>query len=167
MVKGGFGKWDNIDVEYVGTLSKEEVREIMYLRDSGKNSKEIADSLGRTLLIVNRAVELNSGKAEINQEEKQDMEKSIIQTVGFKPDSLLDIEDSDLVQLSRKLLNSIVDSSGLLLPQELTTDKIKQARIIVSFINATANVMRTKMSYFKMIGLDDKVNALREHSKDL
>jgi len=162
-----FEKWDKIDVEYVGTISKDEIREIMYLRDKGKNSKEIATDLGLTLIIVNKAIEKNSGKVKLLEEEKKDMEKSLIQSNDSKPDSLLDIKNSDLVQLSRKLLNSIVDSSGLLYPQELTEEKIKQARLVVSFINATANSMRTKMSYFKMVGLDEKIKALQEHNENL
>ena len=167
MNKEELGKWGNIDVEIAGMLSKEECQEIMKLRDDGKTSKEIADYLGRTLVVVNKVIEINTGKNEpLSEDEKKNT--FLPSLIGeTRPDSLKDIEESDLVQISRRLLNSIVESSGLLRPQQLNDQKIKEARLIISFINATAGAMRTKLSYFKMIGLEEKVKAIRDHSQKL
>jgi len=158
-----FGKWDKIDIEYVGAISKDEIREIMYLRDKGKNSREIANDLGLTLVIVNKAIEKNSGKIELLKEEKKYMETQLIK----RPDELEDIKDSDIVQLSRSLLNSMVQSTDLIRPQELTSQKLQEAKVLLGFLNSTANAMKMKMQFFKMIGLADKVKAVQEKSKNL
>lgn len=157
-----YGKWDKIDVEYVGTLDKEEVREIMFLRDEGKTSKEISDYLGRTLVIINEVITKNSNKFQIKKEEVT-KDTKIIKT----SDSIEDIKDTDIVKLTRTLLNSMVASTGLTNPQEMTPSKLQEAKVVLGYVNAQIHAIKTKMQFFKMIGLDEKVKAVKDHSKEL
>ena len=157
-----YGKWDTIDVDYVGTLDKEEVREIMFLRDEGKTSKEISDHLGRTLLIINEVITKNSNKFQINKEEAMKNTEIIKSS-----DSMEDIKDTDIVKLTRTLLNSMVASTGLTNPQEMTSSKLQEAKVVLGYVNAQIHAIKTKMQFFKMIGLDEKVKAVKDHNKDL
>lgn len=84
-----------------------------------------------------------------------------------KPDTMNDIGNTDLVQLSRKLLDSAVRSSKALNLQTLNEKSLKELRLVLGFLNVTNNIVKTKMSYFKMVGLGEKVDAVKKLSKKL
>lgn len=78
-----------------------------------------------------------------------------------KPDTLEDIGQSDLVKLSRELLEAVVQSSGIKKMDKIGDEEIKQARVVLGFLNATDKVMRTKIQYFKMANIDAKVAEIK------
>lgn len=85
----------------------------------------------------------------------------------YKPDTLDDVEKSDLIQLSRDLLEATVTSTKILDLNEMSPGKLQEAKVVLGFLNAANNTMKTKMQFFKMIGLDDKINAVKASSKEL
>ncbi len=82
-----------------------------------------------------------------------------------KPDTLEDIGQSSLVQLSSELLDAVVQSSGIKKMEKMGEDEIKQARVVLGFLNAADKVMRTKIQYFKMANIDEKVAALKDRAQ--
>lgn len=82
-------------------------------------------------------------------------------------DELNDIGDSDIVQLSRGLLDATVKSTAIMQMEEMTPAKLQEARLVLGFLNATNAVMKTKMQYFRMAGLTGKIDAVKERSKSL
>ena len=85
----------------------------------------------------------------------------------FVPDTMENLKGSDLIQLSRKLLTAVVDSTNMLEVQEMTQNKLKEAKVVMGFLNAADRAMKTKMSYFKMAGVKDKVEAIKKNGKRL
>ena len=80
-------------------------------------------------------------------------------------DTMKHVEESNLIQLSRELLSSIVDSTKILDLKEMTPDKLKESKVVLGFLNAADRAMKTKMTYFKMTGVGDKVSAVKHRSK--
>jgi hypothetical protein len=39
----------------------------------------------------------------------------------------------------------------------MTPEKLKEAKIVLWFLNSTKNVMKTKMAFFKMTGMIKKI----------
>jgi hypothetical protein len=85
------------------------------------------------------------------------------------PDTMNDISDSDIVQLAKGLLDAVVRSSGIesLQQGELTPEKLREVKMVLGYLNATNSVMKTKMSFFKMVGVDEKVREIRRRGREL
>ena len=82
----------------------------------------------------------------------------------FAPDTIKELEKSDLIQFSRALLDSVVESTDMLTIQEMTPKKLQEAKIVLGFLNAARNAMDTKIKMFKLTGLDKKINAVAKHN---
>ena len=85
----------------------------------------------------------------------------------YKPDTMQDIKDSDLIKLSRNLLDSIVTSTDMLNPKNVTPERLQEAKVVLGYLNASNNALKTKMQYFKMVGIGDKIKAVQRKSKGL
>jgi len=48
----------------------------------------------------------------------------------YSPDTMQDLKQTDLVKLSRDLLGSVVESTGLLHKQKMTPQKLQEAKMI-------------------------------------
>lgn len=83
------------------------------------------------------------------------------------PEQLKDVERSDLVQLSRELLEKVVRSSDILSSKKMTVQSAKEAKVVLGFLNACTNTMKTKMQFFKMVGIGEKVKAVQQVSKKI
>ena len=80
-----------------------------------------------------------------------------------RPDTLEDIKNTDLVQLSRQLLDAaVVSTNALSTKSELSEQHLKELRLVLGFLNATNNVIKTKIQYFKMVGVSDKIEAIKK-----
>lgn len=82
------------------------------------------------------------------------------------PDTLSDIGNSDLVQLSRDLLEAVVGSTKILNLDEMTPQKLQESKMVLGFLNAADKTMKTKMQYFQMTGLSEKVAQVRSKAKE-
>jgi hypothetical protein len=86
--------------------------------------------------------------------------------VKFSPDTIKDLEKTDLVQLSRNLLGAVVDSTNAMdNTVEMNPKRLQEMRLVLSYLNATVNATKAKMQFFKMVGVGDKVNAVRRTTK--
>lgn len=81
------------------------------------------------------------------------------------PDTMEDIGKSDLVKLSRELLEATVQSSKIKEMESMGEEDLKRARVVLGFLNAADKVMRTKIQYFKMANVDDKIAAFKERAQ--
>ena len=81
------------------------------------------------------------------------------------PDTVDNIQNNDLVQISQKLLDRMISSTGMLSIKEMTPNKAKEAKLVLGYLNVTNNVIKTKMQFFKMVGLDGKIKAVKNVSK--
>lgn len=82
-----------------------------------------------------------------------------------RPDTMEDVLETDIIQMSRALLEAVVDSTGLMGLQEMTPEKLKEGKLVLGFLNATRNAVNTRMQIFKLVGLDDKMDAIRDRAK--
>ena len=83
----------------------------------------------------------------------------------FKPDTMDDVKNSDLIQLSRGLLDSVVESTNLLDPKQMTPAKVTEAKIVLGFLNSSLKALQTKMRYFQLIGISDKIKAVQKSTR--
>lgn len=85
----------------------------------------------------------------------------------FNPDTLGHIERSDLIQLSRELLDAVVRGTAILevKDKEMTPEKLKESKVVLGYLNAADKTIKTKMQYFKMTGVQRKVDAIKQMSK--
>lgn len=79
-----------------------------------------------------------------------------------KLDTLPGMRDIDLVTLSKNLLDASIKSTGVLDLEEMTPQKLQEAKLVLGFLNATNNIIQTKLNVFKMVGLGEKVNAVEK-----
>ena len=84
-----------------------------------------------------------------------------------KPDTLETIEQDDVLQLTRNLLDATVKATDMLNITEFTPEKLKEAKMVLGYINAVRGLMTTKLQVFKMTGINEKVKIIREVSKQL
>lgn len=85
----------------------------------------------------------------------------------YKPDTLNEIKDSDLIQLSRNLLDSVVTSTDMLVPKNMSPERLQEAKVVLGYLNAANKTILAKMQYFKMVGLGEKVKAVKKNGKNL
>jgi len=87
--------------------------------------------------------------------------------VAVVPDTMEDVEKSDLLKTAGKLLNATVNATDILNLKEMTPVKLKESKLVLGYLNATNSIMKTKMTLFKMVGLGDKVKNAKRYSKRL
>lgn len=78
-----------------------------------------------------------------------------------------DIKNQDIVRLSRKLLDSVVRQTGILTKNKMTDDDLRRAKLVQGYLNASLNSIKTKMQFFRMIGLVEKIDAVKKKSETL
>lgn len=83
----------------------------------------------------------------------------------YEKDTIKHIEDSDLIQLSRNLLDSIVTSTDMLNPKNMTPERLAEAKIVLGYLNSSNNALKTKMQYFKMMGIGEKIKIVQKANK--
>jgi hypothetical protein len=82
----------------------------------------------------------------------------------FNADKMEHIEQSDLVQLSREMLDSVVRSTGILDLDEMSPEDLKSAKLALGYLNAANSTMITRMNYFRMTGIEAKIDAVSKRS---
>lgn len=87
--------------------------------------------------------------------------------IKHQPDTVDDIRDTDIVRLSRKLLNSVVRSTGVMDVRKMTPEKLSEARLVLGYLNATTKAVQTKMAFFKLVGITEKVQAVEKRAAKL
>ena len=91
--------------------------------------------------------------------------KNNTQLTKYSPDTIEDLKKTDLVKLSRDLLGATVESTKALDPKiKVTPDRIKELKITLGFLNATVNATKAKMQFFRMVGMTEKIKAIRKMS---
>ncbi len=79
-----------------------------------------------------------------------------------KPIDLQDVERADLVNVANDLLGHVVKASSIKDGKKFDERKMKEARIILAYLNVVNRTMTTKMRAFKMInGLEEKQNTVK------
>ena len=80
-------------------------------------------------------------------------------------DTMADIQSTDIVQLSKELLDSVVRSTSILEMEGMGPEDLQQAKLVLGFLNATTATMKTKMQFFAMTDLEGKYAAVKERSE--
>lgn len=78
-------------------------------------------------------------------------------------DTVKHVENSNLVQMSRKLLEALVESTAILNGGESkVSDKgLKEAKTVLGYLNASINATQNRMQWFKMTGLNNKIKLVQ------
>jgi len=71
------------------------------------------------------------------------------------------IDNSDLIADSRELLTSVVNATNMKNIEEMTPKKLAEAKVVLGFLNAANNMIKTKIQCFKLTGVKDKVAAIK------
>lgn len=79
-------------------------------------------------------------------------------------DEIKHIENSSLVQLSRDLLEALVESSAILNGEKMTMTSLLEAKVVLGYLNASINATKTRMQWFRMTGLEDKIKQVKASS---
>lgn len=82
-----------------------------------------------------------------------------------RPDTLIDVQDSDLVQKSQRLLEAIIISTKALEPKRLDEHGLRERKVVLGYLNAANNIIKTKMQFFRMINIEAKVQAVQKAAK--
>lgn len=82
-------------------------------------------------------------------------------TKKYKKDRPEDIENLDLVQMARDLLEAMVESTAILEGKKMNEQGLKEAKLVLGYLNAANNNVKTRMQWFKMTGLESKINRVR------
>lgn len=84
-------------------------------------------------------------------------------------DTMEHIEQSDLIQVSCDLLSAVVKSTNILKGEELDKmneekrkQKLLETRTVLGFLNAANSTLKSKMQYFRMVGVGEKVEAIKK-----
>lgn len=72
-----------------------------------------------------------------------------------------DVRDSDLVQMSRNLLESVIDSSEILSMDTMGPDEMQRAKIVLGFLNAASGAVNSRMQFFQMTDIEGKYAAVK------
>lgn len=78
-----------------------------------------------------------------------------------RPDSMQDIADADLVQLSRKLLDGVIVSTDAMTAMPMSPERAADLRLVLGFLKATNNMINSKLHYFHLVRIDDKIAAVK------
>ena len=86
-----------------------------------------------------------------------------------KPDTIEDIKKNDLMQLANDLLGSVVRGTDMLSlsANDMSPEKLKEAKLVLGYLNAANSIIKTKMQFFKMTGLDKKLKSIKDSAKKL
>lgn len=76
-----------------------------------------------------------------------------------------DIEKTNIVNKANNLLDSIVESTSAMIPQEVNEERYKEMKLVLGFLNACNNVINTKLKYFKMVDISEKIEAIKNKNK--
>lgn len=85
----------------------------------------------------------------------------------YKKDKPEDIENLDLVQMARDLLEAMVESTAILEGKKMTEQGLKEAKLVLGYLNAANNNVKTRMQWFKMTGLESKINSVRARASKI
>lgn len=81
----------------------------------------------------------------------------------YSKDSEEYLENLDLVQMSRKLLEAVIMSTEIMDNKEkrMTWQGLKEAKLVLGYLNAANNQVRTRMQWFKMTNLEKKIESVK------
>jgi hypothetical protein len=83
-------------------------------------------------------------------------------TKKYQKDKPEHIENLDLVQMSRDLLEAVIENTAILEgKKEMTEQGLKEAKLVLGYLNATNNQVKTRMQWFKMTGLESKIKRVK------
>lgn len=83
----------------------------------------------------------------------------------LQKDTIAHVEQSDLVQVSRNLLGSIIESTSVLEKREMTPKALQESKVVLGYLNASIKAVGTRMKYFQMTGVADKVRKIQASQK--
>lgn len=83
----------------------------------------------------------------------------------YSKDKLEHIENLNLVQLSRDLLLAMVESTAIMEGKKMTEQGLKEAKIVLGYLNAANSNVKTRIGWFKMSGLENKVKSVKERTE--
>ena len=53
----------------------------------------------------------------------------------------------------QELLDASIDSSDILTAKKMTPDGLREAKMVLGFLNATNNIVKTRMQFYKTFGV--------------
>ena len=76
-----------------------------------------------------------------------------------------DLGTVPFVDLAKQLLDASIDSSNVMTSEPYTPETAKYAKLTLGYANAFLKAYNTKMNYWKMSGVADKVKAIKGINK--
>jgi len=77
------------------------------------------------------------------------------------------IKHFDLIVPAKDLLDAITISADAYSKQPMNEDRARNMKLVLGFLNAYLRAFHTKIGYFKLTGIPEKVKAVKVFSKRL
>lgn len=78
-----------------------------------------------------------------------------------------EIKKTNLVSKANDLLDAITESTNAMEIRTMDEKRFKEMKLVLGFLNACNNVVNTKLKYYKMTGVEEKIKAIKNRSKNL
>jgi hypothetical protein len=85
----------------------------------------------------------------------------------MKPDTMDDLQNSDLIQLSRKLLDVMIGSTNMMSLKKMTPEKLRECKTVLSYLNSCNSIMKTRISVFRLTGMEEKIKFMKDRAKEM
>jgi len=79
-------------------------------------------------------------------------------------ETLKDLGGFELVLPAKQIFDAFTKSADALTPQEITPERAKQLKLVLGSLNAYINAHKTKIGYFRLTGVPDKVKFVKKYS---
>jgi len=75
------------------------------------------------------------------------------------------IKEFDLITPSQKLLDAVIVSTDAYSPKPMDEIRSKNMKLALGYLNAYIRAFGTKVGYFRLTGISDKVKVVEKFSK--
>lgn len=78
-------------------------------------------------------------------------------------ENIEDIENFELLIPAKKLFDKMIESTDGYTPKEMTDDEMKKMKLLLGYMNAYRGAFGNKLQYFKLIGVANKNEVVKQH----
>lgn len=78
-----------------------------------------------------------------------------------------DLKNLDIVLPAKKIYDTLVESAEANIKSEITPDRVKVLRLVLGFQNSFINSFKSKISFFRLENLDEKLKIVKDRNNSL
>ena len=78
-----------------------------------------------------------------------------------------DIKEISFVRLAKELLDASIESSEVLRAKPYSEESLPKAKMTLGYLNALIKAFQTKVHYYRIMNLGEKIKGVEKNSKNL